>query len=127
MAAESVPKSAMRLGAESWHEIQGQRAVARTCNVFPQLLLVRREDADAATSAGDGHIPLLRVGRGPDGRVGEQDIINGFALGPVGGHRVASGKLSVAGVQNPSVHEFNRAIGANIFYDGQFAIGYTTS
>lgn len=57
-----------------------QRTVTGTGYILAQLLFVRREDAHAAPAPRDRHVPLLRVGRGLDGRVGEQHIIHCLAL-----------------------------------------------
>jgi len=48
--------------------------MARASDILAKLLLVQREDADAAPPARNGHIPLLRVRRWLDGRIGEQDV-----------------------------------------------------
>src|SRR5438445_2139634 len=56
-----------------------QWPMAAAGDILAQLLLVRREDADATSPARNGHIPLLRVRRGLDGRIGKQDVIRGVS------------------------------------------------
>lgn len=66
--------------AQATGKFQCQRPVAGTRQILTQLLLVRRENADAAPPARNGDIPLLRVGCGLDGGIGEQNVIHRLAL-----------------------------------------------
>ena len=80
VAVEAIPKANATEARVAGGEFQRQRPVTRARHVLAQLLLVGREDSDAASAAGYGHIPLLRVRRGFDCRVGEQDVIHRLAL-----------------------------------------------
>ena len=75
-----VPKLQTGLLMEIPGKFKCQRTVTGTGNIFPELFLVGRENTDAAPSARDGHIPLLRVGRGLYGGIGKQNEIHRFAL-----------------------------------------------
>ena len=75
-----VPKRIVIGRAQATGKFQCQRPVAGTRQILTQLLLVRRENADAAPPARNGDIPLLRVGCGLDGGIGEQNVIHRLAL-----------------------------------------------
>lgn len=60
---QTIPKANATTGRETASEFKRQWPVAGARDVLAELLLVRREDADAAPSARDGHVPLLRVRR----------------------------------------------------------------
>jgi len=70
---------AVRAG-QAFREFHRQWPMPRAGHIFTKLLLVRRENADAAPPARNGHIPLLSVRCGLDRRIGKQDVIYGFAL-----------------------------------------------
>lgn len=97
---------------QSGGEFHRQRTMAGASHVLAQLLLVRREDADAASPARNGHIPLLRTRGGLDGGVGEQNVVHRLALRTVRRDGVAGQELAKARVQYPSVGEFNVAAAA---------------
>ena len=80
MAVQAIPKADATARDKAGRQLHRQRPVTGARHILPQLLFVRREDADASPPARNGHIPLLRVRRGLDGRVGEQDVIHRFAL-----------------------------------------------
>ena len=80
ITVQFVPKVQTGLLMEIPGKFKRQRAVTGTGNIFPKLFRVGRENTDAAPSARDGHIPLLRVGRGFDGGIGKQNVIHRFAL-----------------------------------------------
>ena len=62
IAVQTIPKAKAAPRDKTSREFHRQRAMPGASDVLAQLLLVRREDADAAPSARNGHIPLLRVG-----------------------------------------------------------------
>ena len=99
--------------------------MARANDILAKLLLVRREDADAVPSARNGHIPLLRVRRQLDGRIGEQEVIHRLALRTVGCDCVGGNKFAERSVQDASIGQVNSAIGADRFHSDEFAIGNT--
>jgi hypothetical protein len=70
-AMQPVPKRIVFERAQATGKFQRQRPVAGTRQILAQLLLVGRENADAAPPARDGDIPLLRVRRGLDGGIGK--------------------------------------------------------
>ena len=65
---QPIPKPNATPGRDSGREFERQWPVAGARHVLPELFLVRREDADAAPTARDGHIPLLRTRGRLDGR-----------------------------------------------------------
>jgi hypothetical protein len=79
-AMQSVPKWIAIEWAQATGKFQRQRSVTGTRQIFPQLLLIRRENADAASPARNGDIPLLGVGCGLDGGIGKQNVIHRLAL-----------------------------------------------
>ena len=80
MAMQPVPKWIVIERALATGKFQGQRPVAGARQILTQLLLVRREYADAAPPARNGDIPLLRVGSRFDGGIGKENVINRLAL-----------------------------------------------
>src|SRR5919106_1332345 len=80
VAVQTIPKEDATARDKTGRQLHRQRPVAGTGDVLAQLLFVWREDANAASAARNGHIPLLRIGRGFDGGVGEQDVIDRLAL-----------------------------------------------
>ena len=123
VAMQPIPKADAATRGYTSREFHRQWAMPGALDVLAQLLLVRREDADATTTAGNGHIPLLRVGRGLDGRVGEQDVIHSLALRAVGRDGIAGQELAKAGVQNPAIGEFNAAVGPNGLHGDKLTVG----
>jgi hypothetical protein len=103
-------------------EFHCQWAMTGAGDILSKLLLVRRYDEDAAPPARNRHVPLLRVRRRLDGRIGEQNIIHRLALRTVGRDRVAGKKLAEAFVQNATISQFNFAIGTDRFHSDEFAI-----
>jgi hypothetical protein len=61
IAVKLIPKEDTLLLAKVVGKFQRQRTMTGTGHVFPKLLLVRRENANAAPAARDGHIPLLGI------------------------------------------------------------------
>ena len=57
-----IPKQ-VAMGREIIHQFQCQCPVTGSGHVFAELLLVERENADAAPPARDVHIPLLCIRR----------------------------------------------------------------
>ena len=81
ITVQPIPKPiAVTGGRGSSRKFQRERAMTGPGHDFTELLFVRGEDADAAAPARDRDIPLLRVRRGLDGRIGEQDVIHSLAL-----------------------------------------------
>jgi len=66
ITVQFVPKVQTGLLMKISGEFKRQGAVPRAGDIFPELFRVGRENADAAPPTRDGHIPLLRVGRGLD-------------------------------------------------------------
>ena len=79
-AMQPVPKRIAIERAQATGKFQRQRPVAGTRQILAQLLLVRRENADATPPARNGDIPLLRVGCGLDGGIGKENVIHRLAL-----------------------------------------------
>lgn len=105
-----------------WNQVESQGAVAGANDVFAELVLVGGEDTDATASAGDADVPLLTIGGGFDGRVGEQDVVHGLPLGAVGGDGVAGLELPKAWVENPVVGKGDSTIGFDGLHGHQFAV-----
>ena len=80
IAVQPIPKTNASAWNKTRRKFHCQWPMAGAGDILAKLLLVRREDADAAPPARNGHIPLLRVRRGLDGRIGEQDVIHRLAL-----------------------------------------------
>jgi hypothetical protein len=53
-------------------------------DVLAKLFLVGREDADAFSTTRNGDVPLLGIRGGATAGVGDQDIVDRFALGLYG-------------------------------------------
>jgi len=87
--------------------------VAGADDVFAELVLVGSEDADTISALGDADVPLLGVGGGFDGRVGEQDVVHGLALGAVGGDGVAGLEFPEGRIESTAVGEGDTAIRFN--------------
>ena len=58
VAMQPIPKQVATAGHEIFHQFQCQWPVTGAGHVFTELLLVRREYADAAPPARDGHISV---------------------------------------------------------------------
>ena len=127
IAMQPIPKANAATSGKAGDEFQCQRAMTGARHVLTKLLLVRCEDADAAPTARDGHIPLLRICRGLDGRIGEQDVINGLALRAVRCDGVAEQELAKARVQDPAISEFNPTIGTYRIHRYEFTIRDTAA
>ena len=84
VAMQVSPKHVAMAGHEITRQFQCQWPVTGTGHVFAELLLVRRENADAAPPARDGHIPLLRIRRCFDGGIRKKDVIHRLALRTIG-------------------------------------------
>ena len=123
ITVQPIPEACSGPRHNARREFQCQRPVPGARDVLTQLLLVWREDANATPPARNGHIPLLRVGRSLDGGIGEQDVINGLALRPVGRDGVAREELAEARVQHPAIHEFDTSICANQLRLHKLAVG----
>ena len=91
-------------------------------DVFAELGLVGGEDADAAAASGDADVPLLGVGGGLDGGVGEQDVVDGLALGPVGGDGVAGLEFPECRIEDPAVGEGDAAVSFDGLHGDEFAV-----
>ena len=65
ITVQPIPKQKASARNKARREFHCQWPMARASEILAKLLLVRREDADAAPSARNGHIPLLRVRRWP--------------------------------------------------------------
>ena len=61
-------------------KIESKLALATARYSVPELFFVRREDLDASPAPRDGDIPLLRIRRRSDRRIGEEHVINRLAL-----------------------------------------------
>lgn len=77
---QPIPKTHATPGRKTRCEFQRQWPVAGAAYILAELLLVRCEDANAAPTPRNGHIPLLGICCRLDGRVGEQDVIHRLAL-----------------------------------------------
>ena len=66
-------------------DVQGQFTAPGTDDVLAKLDFVSGKNLDAFPTPRNGHIPLLVVGCGLHGGIGEQDVIYRLALGGVGG------------------------------------------
>jgi hypothetical protein len=53
---QPIPKTALAARRESGRKLQRQRSVTGTGHIFTKLVLIRRENADATSSARNGHI-----------------------------------------------------------------------
>ena len=62
---QPIPKQMASARNKTVRKFQRQRPVTGAGDILAKLLLVRRENADAAPSARNGHIPLLRIRRRP--------------------------------------------------------------
>lgn len=60
---QPIPKRVASARGCTARKIESQRFVAGARHILAQLLLVRREDADAAPTPRNRHKPLLGVGR----------------------------------------------------------------
>ena len=113
VAVKTIPKANSTAGREAGSEFQRQRPVAGASDVLAQLLFVGREDSDAAPPARDGYIPLLRVGRSLDRRVGEQNVIHRPSLRTVRRDGVAKQEFTETFVQYATVVQFDATVGTN--------------
>lgn len=127
MAVQTIPKADATTRDKTGRQLHRQRPVPGARHIFAQLLFVRREDSDATPPARNGHIPLLRVGRGLYGGIRKQNIIHRLALRAVGRDSVAGEKLAETFVQDAAIGEFNYAIGPNRFCGDKFAIRDATT
>jgi hypothetical protein len=105
-------------------DVQGQFAAPGTDDVLAKLDFVGGENLDAFATPRNGHIPLLVVGCGLHGGIGEQDVIYRLALGGVGSDRIAAHELAVGLVQRPTVRQGDASIRVNLFDRDQFAIDH---
>ena len=80
IAVKPIPEANGASRRATGGKFDRQWTMAGARHILAELLLVRRENADAASPARNGHIPLLRVGRSFDGGVGEQNVIHSPAL-----------------------------------------------
>lgn len=103
-------------------QVEGQLAVARLQDVLAQLRLVRGKDSNAAAAPGDRDVPLLGIGRGFDRGIGEENVIDGFALGPIGGDRIPRQELAEVAVEDAAVGQFNAAVRLTGFHGDEFAV-----
>src|SRR5258706_2948942 len=124
-AMQPVPKPVAISRAKASRQFQRQWPVTRPNKVFPQLNLVRRENADAAPTARNGDIPLLRIGCGLNGGIRKQDVIYSLALRPVGRYCVTGEELTKSLLQCPAVSQFNSPI-ADSRHRDEFSIGRAT-
>jgi hypothetical protein len=120
----AAPSLCQRMDDGFFGDVQGQFAAPRPDDVLAKLDFVSSEYLDAFATPGNGHIPLLVVGCGPHGGIGEQHIVHCLALGGVGGDRIAAHELAAGLVQSPTVCEDNAAIRVNLFDRDQFAIDH---
>ena len=123
VTAEAMPDVAAAGAGETGGQIEGQGSVAGADEVLAELVLVRGEDADSTAAAGDADVPLLGICGGLDGGVRKQDVVHGFALGAVGGDRVAGLEFPKVGVQGPAVGQLNPSVSFHRFDRDQFAVG----
>ena len=77
---QPIPKQMLSARDRTGREFHRQWPMTGAGDILTKLLLVRRENANAAPPARNGHIPLLRVRCRLDRRIGKQDVIHGFAL-----------------------------------------------
>jgi len=84
----AAPSLCQRMDHGFFDNVQGQFAAPRTDDILAKLDFVSGENLDALPSPRNGHIPLLVVGCGLHGGIGEQDVIYGLALGGVGSDRI---------------------------------------
>jgi hypothetical protein len=87
----------------STRQVHGESTIIGANNILAKLRLIAGEDADAPPSTGNRHVPLLLVGRGLDGRIREQDVIDGLALRRVRRDGETANKAPVMLSKNPSV------------------------
>jgi hypothetical protein len=78
ITVQPIPKKMLSARDRIGRKFHRQWPMTGAGDIFTKLLLVRRENANAAPPARNGHIPLLRVRRRLDRRIGKQDIIHGF-------------------------------------------------
>lgn len=64
---QPIPKLVAATRVKILRQFHRQRPMAGSGQVFPQLLPVWREYMDAAPTARNRDVPLLRIGRGFDG------------------------------------------------------------
>jgi hypothetical protein len=74
ITVQPIPKQQASARNKARREFHCQWPMTGAGDILAKLLLVRREDADATPSARNRHIPLLRVRRRLDGRIGEEDV-----------------------------------------------------
>ena len=113
ITVQPIPKPMLSARDKTGRKFHRQWPMTGARDILTKLLLVRRENADAAPSARNGDIPLLRVRCRLNGRIGEQDVIHRFALRTVGRDSVARQKLAETFVQDAAISQFNTAIGVD--------------
>ena len=80
ITVQTIPKPMLSARDRAGRKFHRQWPMTGAGDVLTKLLLVRRENANAAPPARNGHIPLLRVRRRLDRRIGKQDVIHRLAL-----------------------------------------------
>jgi hypothetical protein len=80
ITVQMIPKQMPSARDKTGRKFHRQWPMTGAGDILTKLLLVRRKNANAAPSSRNGYIPLLRVRRRLDRRIGKQDIIHGFAL-----------------------------------------------
>jgi len=106
--------------------VQGQSPVAGMGDVLAKLDFIRRKNLHTLATTRNRDIPLLLVRGRFDGRIREQDVIHGLALGGVGRDRVAAHELPVIFRQHPAIIQSDASVLMNSLYRHQFAIGEPT-
>src|SRR5208282_194396 len=80
ITVQPIPKPMLSALDKTGRKFHRQWPMTGAGDILTKLLLVRCEDADATPPARNGHIPLQRVRRLLDRRIGKQNIIHGLSL-----------------------------------------------
>jgi hypothetical protein len=76
-------------------KIESEIALAAARYAMPELLFVRRKDLDASSAPRNRDIPLLRIRRRADCRIGEEHVIDSLALRAVRRDGIPADELPV--------------------------------
>ena len=90
----AAPSLCQRMDGRFFGDVQGQFAAPGTEDILAKLDFVGCENLDALLTARNGHIPLLLVRRRLHCGIGEQHMIDRFALRGVGCDGVAAHELA---------------------------------
>src|SRR5581483_9064589 len=119
-ADEATPNAVS--GCSGRQEVERELSLTTAHDRATQLRFVRRENLNAFPAARDRDVPLLRIRRCADGRIGKQDVIDSLALRTVGRYGVAAEELAIARRKHAAVVQSDRPVCLDLRYRDNFAI-----